>query len=483
MNPKSAPQPVTRQALDNEANISAPTRRSFLQIFGAAFITNSAAGELASAVADEASVPTISTLSSQFSVVIDALKRNFEIEKKVRSLGDPHRVFLLVRGKIADEFEIIDGEPKLNLSSLEQSAESVLREMRGGLHTLLEERQNVIMQLHTHRDLLSEFVKQACPDKEFDLGRFSGALTDKNSDAHTDVIRHEIGRENQELKLFAQEGWKAASDGAKYTTNRYDRSDGTSIYRKADGGFSLNQKDCASFNRSSEKERVSLTDWSFSPEMYQKLPAPPNPRSLNCEHEPLERELFKYLCAEVEKLLDAGEIGVDRLSDFLTVRLNPLLIDDSLRGRRYLEILRSYTNDELAFQHGSRLAALVQSPRETIACEVLHMLIGCLDFEQLASEKSPTLFRLFQRRALSTWEGPFAKERNRRIIYEAAGESVRELIREGRFFFNNYPILNIDQFQGIARSFRYDPRFSETVLSIYDRTLLKGIDMGALLRT
>jgi hypothetical protein len=193
--------------------------------------------------------------------------------------------------------------------------------------------------------------------------------------------------------------------------------------------------------------------------------------------------LFKYLCAEVEKLLDAGEIGVDRLSDFLTVRLNPLLIDDSLRGRRYLEILRSYTNDELAFQHGSRLAALVQSPRETIACEVLHMLIGCLDFEQLASEKSPTLFRLFQRRALSTWEGPFAKERNRRIIYEAAGESVRELIREGRFFFNNYPILNIDQFQGIARSFRYDPRFSETVLSIYDRTLLKGIDMGALLRT
>ncbi len=482
MNPKSEPQPNTNPALDSQFNLPTTTRRSFLQALSTALIANSAAGELASVVVDGTSVPTISTLPAQFSVVIDALKQNFEIDKKIRALGDPHRVFLLVRGKIADEFEIIDGEPQLSLSSLEQGAESTLRGMREGLHKLLDERLNVIMQLHANRNVLSEFVKQASPDKEFDLGRFSSALTDKNSSAHPDVIRHEIRRENQVLELFAQEGWKAASDGAKYKTNRYDRSDGTSIYRKADGGFSLNQKDCASFDYSAARERVSLTDWSFSPEMYQKLPALPNPRSLNCEHEPLKRELFKYLCAEVEKLLDAGEIGVDRLSDFLTIRLNPLLIDDSMRGQRYLEILRGYTHDELAAQPESRLATLAQSPRETIASETLHMMIGCVDFEQLASEKRFELFRLFQRRALGSWEGPFAKERNRRIIHEAAGESVRELIREGKLFFNDYPILSVDQFKDVASSFRHTPQFSETMLSIYDRTLVKGIDMGFLMR-
>jgi hypothetical protein len=446
----------------------------------ALLLANSGAGELTSAVTAGTTSPSLSALTPEISKVMGALQRNFEIEKQIKSLGDAHRVFQLVRGKIADEFTIIDGVPKLNPGSLERCAGMTVRGLRDTLFSLLEERKGVIMELHTNRDTVSQIVKQVCVD--FDLGRLSNALSDRNAHAPGEAILREIERENGELEQFTQEGWEAASAGAKYSTNRYEAGDGRFIYRKADGGFSLHQKECATYDSLGSQKRPELAEWSFSPEMYQRMPVIPDSRSLHCEHEPLEQLMLKYLGQEVERLLDVGAIGLDRAPDFLTIRLNPLLSECSMRGRRYLEILRGYTSDELSEQPESRLAQLALSPRVTIASETLRMMISCLNSELLSSERHFQFLDLFRGRSLGSWVGPFAKEKNRRIIHEAAGESTRELIREGKLFFNNYPILSLNQFRDIARSFSSTPSFAETMLSIYDRTLVKGIDMGLLMQ-
>jgi hypothetical protein len=100
---------------------------------------------------------------------------------------------------------------------------------------------------------------------------------------------------------------------------------------------------------------------------------------------------------------------------------------------------------------------------------------------KFSTERRFSFFSRLKSGHTGSWEGPFASEKNRRIIHEAASESVHELIREGKLFFNNYPILDINQFKDIARLFKNTPRFSEMLLSIYDRTLFKGVDMGYLM--
>ena len=144
MNPESIPKRVSSKAPESEAHTPEQNRRGFLKSMSALLLANSGAGEIVSAVTAGTTSPSLSALTPEISKVMGALQRNFEIEKKIKSLGDAHRVFQLVRGKIADEFTIIDGVPTLNPGSLERCAGMTVRGLRDTLFSLLEERKGVI---------------------------------------------------------------------------------------------------------------------------------------------------------------------------------------------------------------------------------------------------------------------------------------------------------------------------------------------------
>jgi hypothetical protein len=469
----SNPQSADSNRTDVEVAPSIQTRRNFMQILSAAAFGSSVAGKLGSALTSDA---------PEYSQTITALTSHFEIDEKIRALGKPDKTHLAAIKKIADSFSVVNDVPTISQSVLRQTADAFIAEQRKKLYSLLDQRQAIVEQLHNNRSSLLKFIQEFLPGEDVDLGRLSTALGNENANVSLAKIQDEIKRENNELHEYLAEVWQKITEAAKSTPLRYDRSDGTSIYRKEDGGFSLNEKDCHRVNYSSFEKIVSLKNWSFSPEIYQKMPVLPNPRSLHCEHDALERELYKFIGKKVDGLLDSGGIPASLMPDLVVIRLNPLLLDESVRGSRYLEVLNNYSDIGIAEQSGGELGKLAQSPRITIAHEMFSLLKDIIDFDQLSTERRFSFFKRLQSGYTDSWAGPFAAQKNRRIIHEAAAESVHELICEGKLFFNNYPILDINQFKDIVRLFKNTPQFSEMLLSIYDRTLVKGIDMGLLMR-
>jgi hypothetical protein len=466
-------------------------RRDFLRQLSALLSSGSKVSRLA-AVIEQTSAPAADTAIERFREIKDVIEQYISSDIAIRKRIDPFKLFHLARQVIAKEFVIDEDIVTIGRGRAERVVAELLRDEQVFLSDALDIRSTSLAYLHANRATLVDFVENLFGKSELiDLGHLSAALAHENINVDSETIRRIVSSENNEIRYLFNESLVGVSNAAINTTNLYETPNGVKIYRQMDQSFKLSadKKRDEAYRKANKNKlaHISLPENAhmYSPEMYRYSALPPSRFSLQVEHPRFQNELYKVFNSRMEELFAREQIPLAIRNLFAKCQIDSILSPASEKAKSYLALLE-YLHDDIPAEYliGRPLMKWILNPRATLAAEVITpyaALMGKINFDSLKETSSFFGIEFKNHTLTSFWLGPFKQQKESKIFHDLLGESVSELIRENKLFFCNLPIANLAQFKNYSTVDRFSSHFAEMFLPVFDRMLLKKVNINAFL--